>query len=105
MPSKSKKQQRLFGLVAHCQDTGECPSKKIKSMAKSMSKKVVRDFARTKHKDLPESVKPKLKTFAEFVRLKENESLCECKCEGCKTSCKNCNCKNCKCKGCNCNKN
>lgn len=53
----SKSQQRLFGMVHACQKNGECPSKKVKDLAKSMSKKDVDDFAETKHKGLPNHVK------------------------------------------------
>ena len=53
----SKSQQRLFGMVHDCQKNGECASKKVKDLAKSMSKKDVDDFAETKHKGLPNHVK------------------------------------------------
>ncbi len=60
--AKSKSQQRLMGMV-HAYQNGELdnfseldPSlqKKIKSMAKSMTKSESKDYAETKHKGLPE---------------------------------------------------
>jgi len=102
MPSVSKSQQRFFGAVKKCQDTGVCLSSKIKKAAKSMSKKAVKDFAKTKHKKLPERFKEGFLSFGEFVLLKEGKNMCECKCSGCKTDCKLCDCKNCSCKGCKC---
>ena len=58
MPAKSKSQQRLFGMV-HAYQKGELdnPSKEIKDIAKSISKKDAEDFAETKHKGLPNRVK------------------------------------------------
>jgi hypothetical protein len=55
--SVSKAQQRFFGAVKQCQDTGECSSKSVKDAADSMKKSDVDDFASTKHKGLPEKVK------------------------------------------------
>ena len=57
MPAKSKKQQRFMGMV-HAAQKGELenPSKEVAEAAKSMSKKDAKDFAETKHGDLPESV-------------------------------------------------
>lgn len=62
MPAKSQAQQKLFALVNKCQKSGICLSEKIKSLADNMSKKDVRDFAKTKLDKLPER-----KTFKEFV--------------------------------------
>jgi hypothetical protein len=58
MPAKSKKQQRFMGMVRAVQK-GEMksPSKKISEAAKSMSKKDVKDYAKTKHEGLPNKVK------------------------------------------------
>ena len=44
MPSKSKSQQRLFGMVYRCQKTGNCAGKNIKKIAKSISEKDAKDF-------------------------------------------------------------
>ena len=53
----SKKQQKFFGAV-HSAQGGEKPiSKKVGDTAKSMKKSDVTDFAKTKHKGLPEKVK------------------------------------------------
>ena len=50
----SKKQQRFFGMVRAVQKGDmKAPSKEIASTAKSMKKKDVKDFAKTKHKNLP----------------------------------------------------
>ena len=54
--AKSKSQQRFFGAVKNCQDTGDCGSKSVKDAAASMSKGDVEDFASTKHKGLPNKV-------------------------------------------------
>ncbi len=74
MPSKSKSQQRFFGLVRKCQKTGECLSPKIKKVADNISQKDAKDFAKTKHKGLPK--KAKRKTFKEYVESKHPEFDC-----------------------------
>jgi hypothetical protein len=53
--AESKSQQRLMGMVRAAQK-GEMPdaSEKVKELAKSMGKDDVKDFAKTKHDDLPE---------------------------------------------------
>jgi len=74
MPARSKTQQRLMG-QAYAYKTGELKSKdmdpeyadEIKKLAKSMSEKQLRDFAKTKHKNLPEKVEEKIKRFDSFV--------------------------------------
>ena len=62
MPAKSKQQQKLMGLV-HAYKKGEVPaskvSKSVKDAAKSMSKKSVKKYAKTKHDDLPKKVTEK----------------------------------------------
>ena len=53
----SKKQQRFMGMV-HAAQKGEKPaSAEVAKVAKSMPKKAAKDFAKTKHKGLPEKVK------------------------------------------------
>ena len=53
----SKKQQRFMGMV-HAAQKGEKPaSKEVAKVAKTMPKKAAKDFAKTKHKGLPEKVK------------------------------------------------
>lgn len=73
MSSKSRSQQRLFGMVHACQKRGECASDQITKIAKSISKKDAEDFAKTKHKGLPNKVKKKKKriSFKEYVELRE----------------------------------
>lgn len=65
MPAVSKAQQRFFGMVRSTQK-GEMknPSSEVAKVASSMSKSDVKDFAKTKHKKLPE----KKKTFEEFIK-------------------------------------
>jgi hypothetical protein len=59
--SVSKKQQKFMGMV-HAAQKGERPaSKEVAKVAKGMGKKDAKDFAATKHKDLPEKVKGKKK--------------------------------------------
>ena len=52
--AKSKNQQQFMGMVKKCQETGDCASAEVKKAADSMKKGDVDDFARTKHKGLPE---------------------------------------------------
>ena len=54
--SKSKSQQRFMGMVHQCKKNGECPSEEVKDAAESMTGKEAKDFAKTKHKGLPEKV-------------------------------------------------
>lgn len=75
MPSKSKSQQRLMGL-AYAYKSGDVKSKdlnpkyadEVKQISKSMTKKQLKDFAKTKHKGLPEKVEEKILNFASFVK-------------------------------------
>jgi hypothetical protein len=74
MPARSKIQQRLMGL-AYAYKTGEVKAKdlnpeyadEIKKLAKSMTEKQLKDFAKTKHKNLPEKVEERIKRFDSFV--------------------------------------
>ena len=53
----SKAQQRFMGMV-HAAQKGEKPaSSEVAAVAKSMGKKDAKDFAKTKHKGLPNKVK------------------------------------------------
>ena len=57
----SKKQQRFMGMV-HAAQKGEKPaSKEVGKVAKTMKNKDAEDFAKTKHKGLPEKAKAKKK--------------------------------------------
>ena len=68
MPSKSKAQQRFFGMVdAYKKGEMKNASSKIKKAAKGMSMDDVKDFAETKHKGLPEKVEENI------IRLTEND--------------------------------
>lgn len=81
MPAKSKSQQRLMGL-AYAYKSGEIKVKdlnpkyadKVKDLAKSMTQKQLKDFAKTKHKKLPEKVEETLLKFREFNKILENNS-------------------------------
>ena len=72
MPSKSKAQQRFMGIV-HAFNKGELKgsevSKQVKDVAKSMKKKDTKDYAKTKHKGLPNKVTQEWlkKTIRELV--------------------------------------
>jgi len=54
MPAKSESQQRLVGMALAAKRGKGHFSEKIHEIADSMSEKQLRDFAKTKHKDLPE---------------------------------------------------
>ena len=69
MPSKSKAQQRFFGMVdAYKKGEMKNASSKIKKAAKGMSMDDVKDFAETKHKGLPEKVEEQT-----IIRLTEQD--------------------------------
>lgn len=69
MPSKSKAQQRFFGMVdAYKKGEMKNASSKIKKAANGMSMDDVKDFAETKHKGLPEKVKEQA-----IIRLTESD--------------------------------
>jgi hypothetical protein len=69
----SKKQQQFFGIVRGMQK-GDTPKKgKAGEAAKEMKQKDVKDFAKTKHKGLPEKVKPKKKETKEEGEVKKLE--------------------------------
>ncbi len=77
MPSKSKSQQRFFGMVdAYKKGELKNASKKIKKTAKEMSMGDVKDFAETKHKGLPEKVEERINniTASDLHRI-VNESI------------------------------
>jgi len=80
MPAKSKSQQRLFGMVHACKKKGVCASNQVKKIADGISSTDAKDFAKTKHKGLPNKVKKKrtkkskksIKSFKEYVLWKES---------------------------------
>lgn len=68
MPSKSKAQQRLFGMaLAAKRGKGDMPDK-AKELADSMSEKQLHDFASTKSKDLPDK---KAEFIARVLAIKQ----------------------------------
>lgn len=69
MPSKSKAQQRFFGMVdAYKKGELSDASPEVKKAAKSMSTKKVKDFAKTKHRGLPNKVRKKKKLKESDIR-------------------------------------
>lgn len=69
MPSKSKAQQRFFGMVdAYKKGEMKNASSKIKKAANGMTMGDVKDFAETKHKGLPEKVEEQV-----IIRLTESD--------------------------------
>ena len=75
MPSKSKAQQRFFGVVKGIQK-GSKGSGKAKKAAKDMNPKDVDDFASTKHKGLPNKVKREQKV-RELIKKMVREIMAE----------------------------
>lgn len=74
MPSKSKSQQRFFGMVdAYKKGEMKDASNKIKKAAKGMSMDDVKDFAETKHKGLPEKVEENETMDKKLIRLTESD--------------------------------
>lgn len=66
----SRDQQKLMGMV-HAYKKGDLknPSPKVKEIAKGMSDKEAKKFAKTKHRDLPKKVdeSPKMVSFKDFL--------------------------------------
>lgn len=63
MPAKSKAQHGFMALVRQYKETGKMPEiddpevkKRVKKAAKSLSLEQIRDFLKTKVKNLPETV-------------------------------------------------
>ena len=75
MPSKSKAQQRFFGVVKGIQKGG-AGSGKAKKAADDMDPKDVDDFASTKHKGLPNRVKKETKV-RKLIRKMVREIMSE----------------------------
>lgn len=76
VPSKSKSQQRLFGMVRDCQKTGKCASPDIRKLADNIGDKDAEDFAKTKHKGLPNRIKKKMfESFKEWLDAQTDESF------------------------------
>ena len=79
MPSKSKSQQRLMG-AAYAYATGQTKdvpeeikkvSKYFMKKGKKKGKKALRDFAKTKHKNLPQKVKENLTHLIDFSKFSD----------------------------------
>jgi hypothetical protein len=71
-----------MGAVHACQKTGKCASEKIEKIAKSIKPKDAEDFAKAKHKGLPDKVEDKkdkkYPTFREWMQLKETGTSTSC---------------------------
>lgn len=70
MPSVSKAQQKFMGMV-HATQKGDMksPSPEVTKAADSMSDKDAKDFAATKHKGLPNKIKPEsIKKLKEIIK-------------------------------------
>tara|TARA_A100001515_G_scaffold77057_1_gene61182 strand:- start:304 stop:768 length:465 start_codon:yes stop_codon:yes gene_type:complete len=79
MPSKSKSQQRFFGVVKAMQK-GDIPKKgRAGKIAKSMDKDDVDKYAKTKHKGLPNKVKreQRVRNLIKKMVREELENLSE----------------------------
>lgn len=61
-----------MGQVLACKKHGRCTSEKVKELAQRMDLKDVEDFAKTKHRGLPE-VKKKVKCFEEWLKERDPE--------------------------------
>lgn len=74
--SKSKSQQRFMGMVHKCKKTGDCASKEVKDAADSMTGKAAKDFAKTKHKGLPDKVEEDIEEdgLSESSKKRKNKS-------------------------------
>ena len=62
----SKKQQRFFGMVRAAQKGEGAASPEVAKVAGEISKKDAKDFAKTKHKGLPEKKKVKEEVINEI---------------------------------------
>lgn len=77
MPSVSKSQQRLMG-QAYAFKKGDLSlsnlspkyANKIKNLADSMSKKQLKDYASTKHKNIPKKKRKKSKNESKILSYK-----------------------------------
>tara|TARA_Y100000004_G_scaffold195202_1_gene261628 strand:- start:525 stop:1361 length:837 start_codon:yes stop_codon:yes gene_type:complete len=81
MPSKSKQQQKFFGIVRSIQK-GDAPaskfSKQAKKAAKDMEKDDVKSYASTKHKGLPKKVnRESLESLENGIRNMVKEFMTE----------------------------
>lgn len=78
MPSKSKAQQRLFGM-AYAAKKNDISKKdmspEIRKIVENMSKKQIKDFAKTKTSDLPEKVKVVKSKGASEYKLKNKTTI------------------------------
>lgn len=76
MPAKSKAQQRFFGMVLARKRGKRVGGPEVAKVARSISMKDAEEFAKTKHKGLPERVEKKKKckhfmTWKEWLQTRE----------------------------------
>jgi len=62
-----------MGAALNCKRTGNCASPEISKIAGGMSEKDLHDFAKTKHKGLPEHKKKKHMSFKEYYELRQKQ--------------------------------
>ena len=68
MPAVSEVQQKFFGIVRAIQKGKMAPTTpETAKAAATIKNKVVKDFASTKHKGLPEKKKKSLKEFLQSI--------------------------------------
>ncbi|MCK9557040.1 MAG: hypothetical protein M0R50_03235 [Candidatus Cloacimonetes bacterium] len=79
MPSVSKAQQNLMGMVHKYKEEGGKASPKVKKIAKGMSGKAAKDFASTKTKSLPKHVKESFDKRLDEALFSEKRSPIEIK--------------------------
>lgn len=78
MPSKSKSQQRLFGMaLAYKRGTSKKASKKVKEIAKDMTEKKIIDFANTKRSKLKENLAYSFEEFLNEAHVDDKGKLQE----------------------------
>lgn len=76
MPAKSKAQQKFMGLVYALKKGDVKPSdvsQDVRDAAKSMTKKQTKDFAGTKHKNLPNKLEQAMERLIKSVDEKWSE--------------------------------
>ena len=61
-----------MGMVHACQKYGKCASEEVFKVAKSISPKDAEEFAKTKHKGLPQ--KKEHLTFGQWLKIRENHN-------------------------------
>ena len=71
----SKSQQKFMGMVHAAQKGEKAASPQVAKVAKSMGKKDAKDFAKTKHKGLPENIKKEDTIEDESLKMFDRHSV------------------------------